>query len=395
MALILSPAPSSQRSGTNYARTVLLVLASLALVALLFGGGSEGSNYGNFISMVGHPRRSGMVLPAMATAVPSEAPSADGQHAGDVVDAAEPAECAMPEAGEAHPMNEQYDYKDEEEADAVVAATATGADASAKSPTAHLDGLSVEELTALLVEKKKGWVNLNRFKDREALVQAIFGMEQKEAAQIAFRAEVAAAARWYAEHQSQFKAAHHRPKGSRTRGDSAEPAAAGGSDVDEAQHEVLVLYNQANGYDSKFEVLRKELQESEAVSLPNLADFKIIGQAYPMSPRRVLISKALQGAFFGTLGLALMGDQLKFIPESVLAVLRARRGLITSTGFMLNVLSRAALQNNAFEVFLDGELIYSALNASGRVPTAELLSNLLLERTLLKDYYAAKKTARA
>ncbi|CAG9582461.1 conserved hypothetical protein [Leishmania major strain Friedlin] len=329
----------------------------------------------------------------MATAVPGEAPSTGGQRAGNVVDAAEPAECAMSEASEAHPMNEQYDCKNEEEAEAVAAAT--GADASTKSPTAHLDGLNVEELKALLVEKKKGWVNLDRFKDREALVNAIFGMEQKEAAQIAFRAEVAAAARWYAEHQSQLKAAHHRAKGSRTRRNSAEPAAAGGSDGDEAQHEVLVLYNEANGYGSKFEVLRKELQESEVVSLPNLADLQIVGQAYPMSPRRVLISKALQGAFFGTLGLALMGDQLKFIPESVLAVLRARRGLITSTGFLLNVLSRAALQNNAFEVFLDGELIYSALNASGRVPTAELLSNLLLERTLLKDYYAAAKTARA
>lgn len=292
-------------------------------------------------------------------------------------------------------MNEQYDYKDEEEAEAVAAAAATAADASTKSPTAHLDGLSVEELKALLVEKKKGWVNLDRFKDREALVKAIFDMDQKEAAQIAFRAEVAAAARWYAEHQSQLKAAHHWATGSRTRRDNAEAAAAGGSDGDEAQHEVLVLYNEASGYGSKFEALRKELQESEAVSLPNLADFKIVGQAYPMSPRRVLISKALQGAFFGTLGLALLGDQLKFIPESVLAVLRARRGLITSTGFMLNVLSRAALQNSAFEVFLDGKLIYSALNASGRVPTAALLSNLLLEQTLLKDYYAATKTAKA
>lgn len=395
MALILSLAPSPQRSGTSYTRTVLLFLVILALVALLFGGGNEGSNHGNSISVVGHPRWSGVVLPAMATAVPSEAPSADGQHAGDVVDAAEPAECAVPEAGEAPLMNEQYDYKDEEEAEAVAAAAATAADASTKSPTAHLDGLSVEELKALLVEKKKGWVNLDRFKDREALVKAIFDMDQKEAAQIAFRAEVAAAARWYAEHQSQLKAAHHWATGSRTRRDNAEAAAAGGSDGDEAQHEVLVLYNEASGYGSKFEALRKELQESEAVSLPNLADFKIVGQAYPMSPRRVLISKALQGAFFGTLGLALLGDQLKFIPESVLAVLRARRGLITSTGFMLNVLSRAALQNSAFEVFLDGKLIYSALNASGRVPTAALLSNLLLEQTLLKDYYAATKTAKA
>ncbi|GET92617.1 hypothetical protein, conserved [Leishmania tarentolae] len=341
--------------------------------------------------MVSHQRWSGVILPAMATAGSRETPSADEQGAGNIIDAAEPTECPMSDAEE-HPMNEQFDYKDEAEAEA--AAAATGEDTSTKSPTAHLDGLSFEELKALLVEKKKGWVNLSRFKDREALINAIFAIEQKEAAQIAFRAEVAAAARWYVEHQPQLKAAHHRVKGGHTRRNRTETAVSSRPYGNETKHEVLVLYNEANGYGSKFEALRKELQESEAVSLPNLVDLKMIGQAYPMSPRRVLISRALQGAFFSTLGFALIGDQLKFIPESVLAILRARRGLITSTAFMLSVMSRAALQNNAFEVFLDGNLIYSALNASGRVPTAELLSNILLERTLLRDYYAATNTTK-
>ncbi|XQJ31045.1 hypothetical protein NXY56_007152 [Leishmania guyanensis] len=76
-----------------------------------------------------------------------------------------------------------------------------------------------------------------------------------------------------------------------------------------------------------------------------------------MSPNRVLVSKALQGAFFATLGLAFMGDQIKFIPESARAVLLQRRSLI-SCSLLLSVLSRAALPSNAFEVFLDGELIY-------------------------------------
>nr|CAJ2480498.1 unnamed protein product [Leishmania braziliensis] len=90
-----------------------------------------------------------------------------------------------------------------------------------------------------------------------------------------------------------------------------------------------------------------------------------------------------------------MGDQIKFIPESTRAVLLQRRSLIISGSLLLSVLSRAALPSNAFEVFLDGELIYSALDTGGRVPTAELLSNLLLEQTLLKDYYAVTTKSKA
>ncbi|KAG5490987.1 hypothetical protein JIQ42_00873 [Leishmania sp. Namibia] len=395
MASALPLALLSQGRGISYARTVLLALASFVLVALLFSGGYQGGSHGNSLSIAGHPRWSGIVLPAIATAETSQQPSADVQHAGDGGVSVEPAEFHTPEAGEALPMNEQYDYRDEAEAEAVASKAAATAGASAKSPTAHLDRLSFEELKALLSEKKKGWVNLDRFKDREALIRAILDMEQKEAAQAAFRTEVAAAARWYEAQRSQRGRTHRRRSGSRARSDGAEPAAAGDSEGDQAQYKLLILYNEANGYRSKFEELRKELQESEALSLPNLADFTIIGQAYPMSSDRVLISKALQGAFFATLGLALMADQLKFIPESARGALRQRRGLIISTGFLLNVLSRAALQNSAFEVFLDGELIYSGLEAGGRLPTAELLSNQLLERTLLRDYHAATMAAKA
>ncbi|XQJ31044.1 hypothetical protein NXY56_007151 [Leishmania guyanensis] len=91
----------------------------------------------------------------MATAEPSEKPSTDEQHTGDSGDTVVPADTHMSEAGEELPLNEQYGYKDEAKAEAVVAAATTGADALTKSSTAHLDGLSFEELKSLLSEKRK------------------------------------------------------------------------------------------------------------------------------------------------------------------------------------------------------------------------------------------------
>ncbi|KAG5466693.1 hypothetical protein LSCM1_00863 [Leishmania martiniquensis] len=392
MDSVRSLAPVSQGRGIRHARAVQLVLAGLLLAALLFGGGNERGRYGNSLISARRPQWSGVLLPAMATVEPSQEWTAEEQHASDDNITVELAKFHAPEAGEVLPMNPQYNYKDEAEAEAVASRAAATAGASTESPTAHLDKLSFEELKALLSEKK-GWVNLRLYKDREALIGALYDLEQKESAQIAFRAEVAAAARWYAAQQSHRKATYRGLRSSRARSDSAKPADAGDSDGVQAQYELLVLYNEADGYRSKFEELRKELQESEATSLPNLADFSIIGQAYPISSGKALIGKALQGAFFATVGLALLSDQLNFLSESARAVLRQRRGLIISTGFLLNTLSGAALQNSAFEVFLDGERIYSGLDADGRLPTAELLSNLLLERTLLKDYYAAKMMA--
>ncbi|KAG5492526.1 hypothetical protein JKF63_01104 [Porcisia hertigi] len=392
--VLSSLAPFSRHRGTRYVRTVAVLLTSLVLAILLLGGQNNGGDHGNFMSMTGHRRWHGVPLAIVAIAKPSEEPNVDNHPVGDDDDTVEPVEFRAPDADESFLENEMFNFNDEAEAEKAAAA-ATAAGAFTKSPTAHLDVLSVEELKALLSEKKKGWVNLNAYKDREALIGAIYGMEQKEAAQRAFRAQVAAAAGWYAEKRAKQKVAYRGRRGGSVRQDGAEPAVTSDTDGDEPPHKLVVVYNEASGYKSKFEELRKELKESPAFSLPNFADFDMVGQAYSMSPGRVLISRVLQWAFFILVGFALLADQLHFIPVSVRTFLRSRRSLMTSAALLLNVLSSVALQNNAFEVFLDTELLYSSTDANGELPTAELLSSLLLERTLLKDYYAATKATKA
>ncbi|KPA85995.1 hypothetical protein ABB37_00284 [Leptomonas pyrrhocoris] len=359
-------------------RRVLFLLVCLLLFSLAWDRYSADGTHG----LVAAPRWSGFIQSALAAEESADLPEVEV--ATPVSD--EALQDAHPEA----PLDRRADFHDEAAAEEAVVA---GKVADPVHATRDFDGVSDDELKALLSDKKKGQVNFKHYKDRADLIKAIREVEEKEIAQKAFRDEVAAAARWFAETQEDLnyqRAAARRTKGSRIKHNGEVPASLRrGHHTDAPAHKLRVLYSAARGHGERFTALVKDLESSEAVKLPNLDAFRIVGEPYPISNESVLLGQVFQVLFYGVMALAIMPDLLPFIPEAVRNILRTRRGLVISTAFMLNMLSRSLLQNNAFEVYLDDELIYSTLKFGGRLPTSEMVSNMLLERTLLKDYAAA------
>ncbi|GET92618.1 hypothetical protein, conserved [Leishmania tarentolae] len=119
--------------------------------------------------------------------------------------------------------------------------------------------------------------------------------------------------------------------------------------------------------------------------LPNAEDVRIVGGTYPTPPARALAAKMCSTAFLASLGVALAGQQLVFLPPTALNFIAQQRGLLIGAGFLLNMVGSALSQTGAFEVTLDGELIFSKLQA-GAVPTAAEIRHIVLQKTLLDKY---------
>lgn len=111
----------------------------------------------------------------------------------------------------------------------------------------------------------------------------------------------------------------------------------------------------------------------------------MVGSTYPTPPLRAAIAKACSIAFLGALTLALAGPQMAFLPATVLNFIGQQRGMVIGAGFMLNMVGNSLSQTGAYEVSLDGNLIYSKLQ-SGSVPTVEEMRRIILEKTLLAMY---------
>ncbi|KPA85998.1 hypothetical protein ABB37_00286 [Leptomonas pyrrhocoris] len=120
-------------------------------------------------------------------------------------------------------------------------------------------------------------------------------------------------------------------------------------------------------------------------SLPNSKEMRIVGATYPTPPLRAAIGRACSFAFMGTLALALAGPQMGFLPPTVVNFIGQQRGMMIGAGFMLNMVGNSLTQTGAYEVSLDGELIYSKLQ-TGAVPSVEEMRRIILEKTLLEDY---------
>ncbi|XQJ31046.1 Selenoprotein T, putative [Leishmania guyanensis] len=119
--------------------------------------------------------------------------------------------------------------------------------------------------------------------------------------------------------------------------------------------------------------------------LPNAGDVQIVGGTYPTPPARALAAKVCSTAFLASLGMALAGGQLAFLPPAALNLIVQQRGMLVGTGFLLNMIGSSLTQTGAFEVTLDGELIFSKLQA-GAVPTVEVMRRIILQKTLLDKY---------
>lgn len=119
--------------------------------------------------------------------------------------------------------------------------------------------------------------------------------------------------------------------------------------------------------------------------LPNAQEVRIVGGTYPTPPARALAAKVCSTAFLASLGVALAGQQLAFLPPTVLNFIAQQRGMLIGAGFLLNMVGGALGQTGAFEVSLDGELIFSKLQA-GAVPTVAEIRRIVLQKTLLDKY---------
>ncbi|KPI83801.1 hypothetical protein ABL78_7149 [Leptomonas seymouri] len=120
-------------------------------------------------------------------------------------------------------------------------------------------------------------------------------------------------------------------------------------------------------------------------SLPNANEVRFVGDTYPTPPIRAAIARACSFTFLGALAFALAGPQMTFLPPNVINFIGQQRGMVIGAGFMLNMVGNALSQTGAYEVSLDGELIYSKLQ-SGSVPSVEWVRRTLLEKTLLEEY---------
>ncbi|AAZ11202.1 hypothetical protein, conserved [Trypanosoma brucei gambiense DAL972] len=65
--------------------------------------------------------------------------------------------------------------------------------------------------------------------------------------------------------------------------------------------------------------------------------------------------------------------------------------MVVGAGFMMNMVASSLLQSGAFEVYLNGSLIYSKLE-TGAVPTAETLADHIL-RQIISGTAAGTRTA--
>lgn len=127
------------------------------------------------------------------------------------------------------------------------------------------------------------------------------------------------------------------------------------------------------------------MKEKLQLSLPNAQEVRIVGATYPTPPLRAAVAKGCSIAFLGSLALALAGPQMAFLPVAVLNFLVQQRGMVIGTGFMLNMIGNSLSQTGAYEVSLDGTLIFSKLQ-SGSVPSIEDVRRAILEKTLLEEY---------
>lgn len=119
--------------------------------------------------------------------------------------------------------------------------------------------------------------------------------------------------------------------------------------------------------------------------LPNVEDIRITGSTYPTPPLRAVVGHLCTIAFLVALGVAIGGAQLPFLSPNIKQVIQQRRGAIIGAGFLLNMIGSSLLQTGAYEVILDGEVIFSKLS-QGAVPSSDQIYHMVVEKTLLTKY---------
>lgn len=119
---------------------------------------------------------------------------------------------------------------------------------------------------------------------------------------------------------------------------------------------------------------------------PALAEAQSVrGELYPPTPAAQMLanlgSYAQMGGIAATLGGALIFDRLG-VPEPFFVPVMRRNPMPTIVGLtVLNSVCSSFLATGAFEVYVDGELVFSRLE-SGNFPSGAILKREMEERGL-------------
>ena len=108
---------------------------------------------------------------------------------------------------------------------------------------------------------------------------------------------------------------------------------------------------------------------------------EVVGSNYPPAASRVALAKLVNLGTFASLGLTHFGETICGAlgvptPELVANAMQNKMGSSAGAWFLGNTVSQNLLNTGAFEVFYDGEVIFSKLNQR-RLPTIpEILDGL-------------------
>lgn len=104
--------------------------------------------------------------------------------------------------------------------------------------------------------------------------------------------------------------------------------------------------------------------------MPNL---EISGATHPAGPFKEAVSQFLGYGFFAAIAVAI-GLLNSFLPAEVAQWVEQNRGMVIGAGFLLNMVGSSLVQTGAFEVYVDGELVFSKLKTGYLVQTEQLVA---------------------
>lgn len=83
------------------------------------------------------------------------------------------------------------------------------------------------------------------------------------------------------------------------------------------------------------------------------------------------LAQVLGYCFFAAIAISI-GLLNAFLPAQATQWIQQNRGMVIGAGFMLNMIGNSLLQTGAFEVYVDGELVFSKLKTGYLIPTEQI-----------------------
>lgn len=213
----------------------------------------------------------------------------------------------------------------------------------------HLKRKSLDELKYLFTKVSGGAVDVGKYSSEESILKAMAIFAEKEAARRVLK-------------ERSDRAIENRKASNASRRKNLQTV-----------HTIEVRLCK-----SSYGQIFKEMQAEWY--LPNAEELNITVTEYPVPLFRKIAHNMCKVTFVACLGVSFVGQQL--LPPAVMEHINQRRGLLLSTGFLLNALSGSLSQTGAFDLYVDGELMYSKMEV-GKLPASMDVNRIILEKTLL------------